>query len=84
MNLPADELSGSVSVLDGPGGRSTGDDVFPSGRCGCSPQGVISVHTLEIAKGSDYCNHLLGLELTYDVCTHVRVFRLLDNHEHVS
>ena len=84
MNLPVDELSGLVPVLDGPGGRSTGNGVFPSGRSGCSPQGVLSVHTLEIAKGSDYCNHLLGLELTYDVCTHVRVFRLLDNHDKVS
>ena len=84
MNVPVDGLSRSVSVLDGPGGRSTGDGVFPRGRSGWAPQAVLNVHTLEIAKGSDYCNHLLGLELTYDVCTHVRVFRLLDNHEHVS
>ena len=84
MNVPVDGLSGSVSVLDGPGGRSTGDGVFPSGRSGCYPQGVINVHTLETAKGSDYCNHLLGLELTCNVCTRVRVFRLLANHDHVS
>ena len=83
MNVPVDGLSRSVSVLDGPGGRSTGDGVFPSGRSGCPPQAVLNVHTLEIAKGYDYCNHLLGLELTCNFCTHVRVFRPPRNHEHV-
>ena len=62
MIVPVDGMSGSVSVLDGPGGRSTGDGVFPRGRSGWAPQAVLNVHTLEIAKGSDYCSHLLGLE----------------------
>ena len=69
MNVTVDELSGSASVLDGSGGRCTGDGVFPSGRSGCPPQAVLNVHTLEMANGSDYCRHLLGLELTCNGCT---------------
>ena len=69
MIVPVDGLSGSVSVLDGPGGRSTGDGVFPRGRSGWAPQAVLNVHTLEIANGSDYCSHLLGLEPACNLST---------------
>ena len=68
MNVPVDELSGSASVLDGSGGWCTGDGVFPSGRSGCPPQGVVNVPTLEIAKDSDSCNRLVALGLTYSFC----------------
>ena len=80
MNVPVDELSRSAYVLDGPGWRSTGDGVFPRGRSGCPQQSVLNVHTLESAKCSVYCHHLLGrkLELT---CKFVRVVRLVINHE---
>ena len=68
MNVLVDGVSGAISVLDGLGWRSTGDGVFPSGRSGCPPQGVVNVPTLEIAKDSDSCNRLVALGLTYSFC----------------
>ena len=68
MNVLVDGVSGAISVLDGLGWRSTGDGVFPSGRSGCPPQGVVNVPTLEIAKDSYSCNRLVALGLKYSFC----------------
>ena len=83
MNVPVDEWSISAYVLDGSGWRSTGDGVFTSMRSGCPQQGMVSVPTLQIAKGSIFCNHFVGLELTRNFNTHVHVLLALSNVGHI-
>ena len=84
MNVPVDAWSISAYVLDGSGWRSTGDGVFTSMRSGCPQQGMVNVPTLQIGKGLFFCNHFVGIELTRNFCTHVRVFIELGNDGHIG